>query len=90
MKINKCKEYQVNSETIKCLEKDDAVKHSKACLEEQKLKEQYPSAKEIVWNEKKQNWSINFNELVKSHQTKVKKAQEKQEEVFGELEEDNE
>ena len=90
MKINKCKEYQVNSEMIKCLEKDDAIKHSKTCLEEQKLKEKYPSAKEIVWISEKQNWSINFNYLDKSHQTKVKKTQEQQEEVFGELGEDNE
>ena len=59
-------------------------------LIEQKLKQKHPTVKKILWNSKEQNWSINFNELDKSHQAKTKKAQEKQEKAFGELEEGNE
>jgi hypothetical protein len=44
----KCKEYQVNSKIIKCLEENEIIKHSEICLKEQELKKKYPSATEII------------------------------------------
>ena len=78
--MNKCKEYQVNSEIVKCLEENEITKHSETCLEEQRLKKQYPSAKEIIWLPEKQNWSIRFVELDKNS-PKTKKVKEEKEEV---------
>jgi len=72
-----CKQYQVKSKVIKC----SSENHSEHCLKEQELKKQYPSAKEIIWNAEKQNWTINFNYLDKTP-TKSKKAQK--EEIFEE------
>ena len=88
--MSKCKEYQVNSEIVKCLEENEITKHSKICLEEQKLKKQYPSAKEIIWLPEKQNWLINFNYLDKDHQAKVEKSKKKPEEVVEILEDEDE
>lgn len=73
MKIN-CKEYQVDSQIFKCSEE----KHSKYCLKQKELKAKYPSAKEIIWNPEKQNWSINFDYSDKKP-AKVKESQETEE-----------
>ena len=78
----KCKEYQVNSKIIKCLEENI---HSKTCLEEQKLKEKHPSATEIIWMPEKQNWQISFVELNKTP-PKTKKVKEKEKGAVEDLE----
>lgn len=83
----KCKEYQVNSEIIKYLAENEITKHSKTCLEEQKLKQKHPSATEFIWLPEKQNWSINFVELNKTP-PKTKKVKEKEE--MKDLEEESE
>jgi len=72
----KCKEYQVNSKIIKCLEENEIIKHSEICLKEQELKKKYPSATEIIWLPERQNWSISFVELNKTP-PKTKKVKEK-------------
>lgn len=76
-----CKEYQVNSQIIKCFPE----KHSEHCLKSQELKEKYPNAKEILWNSEKQIWSINFDYSSKKT-AKVKEKTPESEEKSVDLE----